>query len=189
MYLISVYFDDRTNKTLQRYIDRIASATGNGFMVENNVPPHMTISSIEAKSVDVLLPTFESLEGRLSSDEIQLVSVGQLFPYVMYVMPVMNEYLLNFSRTVFDSYDALSAAHRETPLEALPESCREICISRYYRPLSWLPHITLAKTLDKVQMRKAFEVMQGCFVPFAAKVTEIGLAKVNPHEDVKRFVL
>lgn len=177
MYLISVYFDVRTNKTLQRYIDRIASATGNGFMVENNVPPHMTISSIEANSVDVLLPAFESLEGRLTSGEIQLVSVGQLFPYVMYVMPVMNEYLLNLSRTVFDLYDALSAAHRE------------IRISRYYRPLSWLPHITLAKTLDKAQMRKAFEVMQGCFVPFAAKVTEIGLAKVNPHEDVKRFVL
>ena len=61
MYLISVYFDDKTNRILQRYINQIAERTGNAFMTEKNVPPHMTISSIEARSVDVLIPAFESL--------------------------------------------------------------------------------------------------------------------------------
>ena len=173
MYLISVYFDDNTNRKLQRYIDQIALKTGNHFMTEHKVPPHMTISSIEARSVSVLQPAFESLRGTLTQGEIQFVSVGQLLPYVFYATPVMNAYLLKLS-------DCTYGAFKEIP---------ETSISRYYRPLSRLPHVTLGKTLDKEQMKKAFAVMQESFAPFSAKVVEIGLAKVNPHEDIVRFEL
>ena len=40
------------------------------------------------------------------------------------------------------------------------------------------------KKLDKEQMIKALEVLQDGFAPFDATITELGLAKVNPHEDV-----
>ena len=173
MYLISVYFDKHSNKILQRYIDQIALKTGNHFMTEHNVPPHMTISSIEARSVSVLQPAFESLRGTLTQGEIQFVSVGQLLPYVFYATPVMNSYLLRLS-------DCIYGAFKEIP---------ETSISRYYRPLSWLPHVTLGKMLDMEQMQKAFTVMQESFVPFSARIIEIGLAKVNPHEDIVRFEL
>ncbi len=173
MYLISVYFDEKTNKILQGYIDKIAAETGNEFMTKHNVPPHMTISSIEARNVDVLIPAFESLEGKLISGEIGFVSIGQLLPYVMYATPFMNEYLLELSRQVYEAF-------KEIP---------ETTVSRYYRPLSWLPHVTLGKTLDKEQMKRAFEVLQERFAPVTAKVVAIGLAKVNPHEDVRRFFL
>lgn len=49
--------------------------------------------------------------------------------------------------------------------------------------------MTLAKTLDKVQMRLALEEMQNDFQPFSAAIEKIGLAKVNPHEDVVSFIL
>ena len=124
MYLVSVYFDEKTNKILQRYIDKIAAATGNDFMTANHVPPHLTISSIEARNVEVLLEIFESLNGKLKSGEIQFVSVGQLLPYVMYATPVLNEYLLDLSKNVYDAFCDIP----------------ETTISRYYRPLSWLPH-------------------------------------------------
>ena len=65
----------------------------------------------------------------------------------------------------------------------------ETTLSEYYKPFSWLPHITLGKTLDKVQMQKAFQTMQENFIPFTARFGEIGLAKVNPHEDVAKFTL
>ena len=65
----------------------------------------------------------------------------------------------------------------------------ETKMSEYYKPFSWLPHITLGKTLNKVQMQKAFQAMQESFVPFTAQFDEIGTAKVNPHEDVARFKL
>ena len=173
MYLISVYFDENTNRILQRYIDQIAKKTGNTFMTDNHVPPHMTLLSIEARNERVLIPAFEALQSELITGEIQFVSVGQLLPYVIYATPVLNEYLLSLSQSVFGKY------------KDIPETA----ISKYYHPFSWLPHVTLGKTLDKEQMRKAFEAMQDSFTPFHAKVTDIGLAKVNPHSDVMRYKL
>ena len=201
MYLISVYFDDHANKILQRYIDEVAKATGNTFMIDHKVPPHMTISSIEAKSVDVLRPAFESLAEKLAftrtrtgnsslgnnvqgnfnqsnsnqsnsnlgeSNKIQIVSVGQLLPYVLYATPVLNEMLQDLQEVVYDTF----------------KDIEDTDISRFYQPYSWLPHITLGKKMDKEQMISAIKVMQEKFAPLEAIITKIGLAKVNPHEDV-----
>ena len=173
MYLISAYFDDNANRILQGYIEKIASVSGNTFMIDNNVPPHLTISAIEARNIDVLVPGFDSLKGELTQGEIQFVSIGQLLPYVIYTTPVLNEYLQNMILTVNDAY-------KDVP---------ETSISKFYKPNSWLAHTTLGKTLSKEQMLDAFSIMQTSFAPFKATVTEIGLAKVNPHMDVERFSL
>lgn len=173
MYLISVYFDEKTNRILQRYIDQIAGKSGNSFMTKHHVPPHMTISSIEARNANVLVPAFESLREELVCGDIEFVSVGQLFPYVFYATPILNEYLLDMSKKVFCAFSQIP----------------ETTISRFYQPFSWLPHVTLGKTLTKEQMQIAFSVLLDSFAPFTAEVTEIGLAKVNPHEDVARFAL
>ena len=172
MYLISVYFDEKANKELRRYINMIAEATGNTFMTDNDVPPHMTISSVEARSADVLMPAFDKVKDEITSGDIQFVSVGQLLPYVMYVTPVLNEYLQKMQEKIYDGIKDIS----------------DISVSRFYKPYSWLPHVTIGKKLNGEQMKKAFEIMQKHFSPFDAKVTEIGLAKVNPHKDVKRYI-
>lgn len=130
MYLISLYFDEKTNRLLQRYIDKIAQQTGNTFMIDHQVPPHMTVSAVEARSAEQLRSAFEDLCGRLSQGKIRFVSIGQL-----------------------------------------------------------LPHVTMGKTLSKEQMAVAFGVLQEVFVPFDALVTEVGLAKVNPHADIVRTKL
>ena len=82
MYLISAYFDQRTTRILQKQIDRIARETGNTFMTQNHVPPHMTISAIEARNVEVLVPAMDALQGKIECGPVQFVSVGQLLPYV-----------------------------------------------------------------------------------------------------------
>ena len=97
MYLISAYFDQRTTKILQKQIDRIARETGNTFMTQNHVPPHMTISAIEARNVEVLVPAMDVLQGKIECGPVQFVSVGQLLPYVCYAMPVLNRYLQGLS--------------------------------------------------------------------------------------------
>ena len=173
MYLVSAYFDPVSTKRLQAWIAQIAAASGNHYMLEKQVPPHLTLSAVEARSADVLTPALRPLEGRLCRGAVQFVTVGQLFPYVLYTMPVLNAYLQDLSL-------AVSAA-----VSGIPETA----VSRYYRPHSWLPHVTLAKTLSPEQMRLAFAVVQENFAVFQAQVTELGLAKVNPHDDVLRFEL
>lgn len=168
MYLISAYFDERTNQTINRYIRQIAEKTGNTFMPDNQVPPHMTISSVEARQGEVLFPCLETLRDRLSSGEISIVSVGMFFPYVIYLTPVLNDYLLELSQKIYDA------------VQDIPE----VNVSRFYQPLKWLPHITMAKTLTKEQMQAAFAVMQDRFAPLEAHIIKLGVAKTNPHEDL-----
>lgn len=173
MYLISAYFDAQTNKVIERYIRQIADHTGNTFMTENHVPPHLTISSVEARQGEGLIPYLEDLQGCLSQGSVRFVSIGMFFPYVMYLTPVLNAYLQGLSQRIYD-------AVCEIP---------ETEVSKFYQPMEWLPHITLGKTLTREQMRIAFEVMQDRFAPFAGTVTSIGLAKTNPHEDLLRITL
>ena len=175
MYLISAYFDENTNKILKHLQQKIADKTGNDFMIRNNVMPHLTISAIEARNVDVLIPAFEKVcrEKLQPLDEkgvvnvnntINIVSVGQLFPRVIYAAPVFNEYMMNLSISIYNEFTTIP----------------ETNISKFYQPYSWMPHITLGKCLDKEQMRQAFAVLQDLFMPIDGWIAKIGLSTVNP---------
>lgn len=173
MYLISVYFDDKSNKIISNYINKIAQKTGNTFMTDNHVPPHLTIMSVEAREEKKLTEVMEQLERSLTKGQIHLVSVGVLLPYVLYAAPVLNLYLEDMIEQVHDM------------VKHIPE----VRMSRYYQPMQWLPHITLGKKLSKEQMQEAFSVMQELFAPMEVTVAEIGLAKTNPHQDLIRVEL
>ena len=179
MYLISAYFDENTNKILKHLQQKIADKTGNDFMIRNNVMPHLTISAIEARNVDVLIPAFEKVcrEKLQPLDEkgvvnvnnaINIVSIGQLFPRVIYVAPVLNEYMMNLSISIYNEFTTIP----------------ETNISKFYQPYSWMPHITLGKCLDKEQMRQAFAVLQNLFMPIDGQIAKIGLSTVNPYREV-----
>ena len=93
MYLISAYFDAQSNKVLNRYIKQIAEKTGNRFMISHQVPPHMTISQIEARSEAVLIAHFQKLQTELCKGSVEIASIGMMMPYVIYAMPVFNHFL------------------------------------------------------------------------------------------------
>lgn len=173
MYLISAYFDAQSNKVLNRYIKQIAEKTENRFMLSHQVPPHMTVSQIEARSEHLLIAHFYKLQDELHKGSIEMASIGMMMPYVIYAMPVFNQYLLDLSMDVYCAFNQID----------------ETKISKYYKPMSWIPHITLGKTLTKEQMLGAVSILQDGFVPMTAEITEIGLARVNPHEDIVRFTL
>lgn len=173
MYLVSIYFDDKTNKRIQKYINQVAEKTGNTFMIEGNVPPHITISAFETQQEEDVLGTLEEVVKKLSSSQLTWASVGQLFPYVIYVAPVLNEYLHEISVEICNALSQVEG----------------VKISPYYQPFQWLPHTTIGKTLSKEQMKIAFEVMQNSFQVFRGKVVKIGLAKPNPHRDIASWEL
>lgn len=173
MYLVSVYFDEKSSRVISRYIEKIADKTGNTFMTDNHVPPHLTIASVETKDETGLMEKMNVLKERLRKGKIQLVSVGALFPYVLYITPVLNQYLEQMAEEVHKQLTELT----------------DIKLSRYYQPMQWLPHLTVGKKLTKEQMREAFSLMQEHFVQMEVSVTEIGLAKTNPHKDIVRIEL
>lgn len=173
MYLISIYFDEKTNNRIQRYMNRVAEESGNTSMIEAKVPPHITISAFETRMEHEAVRLLEKNVARLKSGTLTWVSVGVFLPYVLYLAPVLNEYLHGLSS---DIYKMLSEKE-------------EISVSKYYRPFQWLPHTTIGRKLSAEEMQTAFRVMQEQFGVFSGQVIEIGLARTNPHEDIVRIKL
>lgn len=173
MYLVSIYFDEKTNRTIQNYINQVAKKTGNTFMIEGKVPPHITISAFETKREEVVIEKLELAVKKMNQGSVQWVSIGAFLPYVLYLSPVLNEYLYGLSEKVFKSMDGTD----------------ETKISLYYRPFQWVPHTTIGKKLTKEEMLTGFEVLQKSFAMFQGKVTKIGLAKTNPYQEIKDWEL
>lgn len=169
MYLISIYFDENTEKRLRSFIKGVAHATDNTFMLDHHVPPHITVAAVETKHEDLLFACVEEVVKRIEICDIQFVSVGTFGSQVIFVQPVLNEYLYKLVETFTQEVGQIE----------------ETICSPYYQPFHWLPHCTIGKQLSKEQMLQAFEVMQKQFVPVDGKVVRIGVAKTNPHRDIK----
>lgn len=173
MYHISIYFDDKTNQKIHSYIKQIADKTGNTFMIDRNVPPHITISAFETKSEEDAIKRVETCAKILSQGEIYFATVGEFFPYVIYVSPVLNEYLHKMSVAIHTQITEIV----------------DVSVSRFYQPHQWFPHVTVGKTLSQEEMRSAFEIMQNQFGDFKGTVTRIGLAKTNPYRNLVEYTL
>lgn len=173
MYLISIYFDEKTNKRIQSYINQVAKQTGNHFMLEGKVPPHITLSSLETQNEQQVVAALAKTVASKQTGTLQWASVGQFFPHVIYIAPVLSEYLHGLSQTVFDNLKSIEG----------------VSISPVYRPFQWMPHATIGKKLSKEEMKLAFETMQGSFGMFDGEVVEIGLAQTNPYCDIARWKL
>lgn len=165
-YAIVLYFDDKTNAILQDLIDKIAEATGNSYMTDNRIPPHITIGDLFGEQK----PDISKLAKEIKSAEITFDSIGCFEPYVFYIAPKMNGYLKSCNITS-DEYIKASG-HEENEL---------------YSPDNWQPHITLATKLNSEQLQRAFSLT----VPtaFVGRTEEIALVKCNPYREIDRYFL
>jgi len=173
-YLVSLYFDDKTNKQILKYMTTVAEVTGNDYMLEHKVPPHITISSFEvdeeanSNTVSQLVQKFNGVFQNISGGVIQWVGTGAFMTSTLYLAPVLNEYL---QKLMEDVYTVVSAD-------------RYIKLSKYYQPFQWLPHTTIGKKMDAVQLAEAFVSVQSNFKVITGNVMKIGIAKASPYEDI-----
>ena len=169
MYLISIYFDEKTDKRIRSYMSQIAKHTGNTVMIQGEIPPHLTISAFAADSEGTAREIFRKVSRNVTAGNLQWVAVGAFLPRVIYLSPVLNEYLQNISEIIYKEV----------------VSSENVTLKGNYRPYGWVPHATLAKHLTKDQMKIAFEILQNQFGPFDGSVVKIGLARTNPYKDIE----
>lgn len=198
MYHVSIYFDKKTEIRIRDYMRKIAEATGNAYMLEAAVPPHITLSALECEKEEVLVKRLEAfITGKaepvtedmsptdkkarannaslsaMQAGTLTWVSVGTFFPGVIFLQPVLNEYLQGLAQQVYLSVKDVEG----------------VKVRPCYKPFSWLPHSTVAKKLTPTQLQQAFQVMQQEFAVFEGSVVCIGLAKMNPHREIASWEL
>ncbi len=174
MYLISLYFDEETNERMYEYIKNVSVKSGNTFMTDNQVPPHVTISAFGC-SENSLVKICDAMDKKIDNEgEVYFATLGQFMPHVIYTAAVVNEYLHELSQDIYN---------------ILCDAGEDVKVSRYYRPFQWVPHVTIAKTLTKEQMMLAFTELLNTWGAHKGRVIKIGLAKTNPYENIKLWML
>lgn len=173
MYLVSLYFDAKTDNKIRNLIKLVARKSGNLFMIEEKVPPHITIAAIESKDEAQLVECLHGICDQLEQGQITWGSVGTFLPYVIYIAPILNQYLHEVSVQFNSKLATLDG----------------VKLRQNYQPFSWIPHTTIAKKMSPEEMRVAFEVLQTSFGVMEGNVVRIGLAKTNPYREVASWKL
>lgn len=170
MYLVTLYFDEKTNEKICELIAQAAEASGNTDMLDHSVPPHITLAVFESKEKEeVLVQRLDAALEEVASGKLMWVSVAAFFPHILFLAPVLNEYLSALSEKVCCSLE-------------VDETTK---VQECYRPYNWLPHTTVARKLSKRQMQEAFVALQECFHPFEGNITRIGLSTGSPKREFK----
>ncbi len=154
-------------------IDKVAKKTGNDFMIEGKVPPHITITAFETKREEEALGHLQAVASKLTQGNLRWVSIGTFLPNVIFAAPVLNEYLQNLIQIIYGQMECVD----------------ETIMNPFYKPFQWVPHTTIGKMMTKEQVQTAFAVLQEQFVPFEGTVVKIGLAKTNPYTELALFEL
>ena len=168
MYLVSLYFDDDTSKKIQSLINKAAAKSGNNFMTDGNVPPHITIASFQTNEERKVIELLDEKIKHIKRGIITFASIGVFKSSVIYLAPVLNEYLHDLSAVINEEISSLE----------------NISISKYYLPFQWIPHATIGKKLSSEQLILAFQELVKDFVIFNGTVNRIGLSKTNPLRDI-----
>lgn len=178
-YLISLYFDDNTNKQIYGYMEKVAAVTGNDYMLANQVPPHITVSSFEVDA-NVENDIIKQLEDMISMalqditvGDVQWVGSGAFMKSVLYLTPVLNAYLQDVMERIYDAVADFPNVEE----------------SKFYRPFQWLPHTTIGKKMSTEELIDGFGVVQSDFRILQGKIIRIGLAKASPYEEIAEWKL
>lgn len=167
-YAIVLYFDDTTNKTIGNMIERTAALSGNSYMLDINIPPHVTLGCFFSDEQSDLPGKVESFAKSVTPIKVTFHSIGAFEPYVLFISPVKDERLTQLNALLHES---------------LLNSC-EPAENANYLPDRWMPHCSLAVRLDAEQFAKAKAIESEIDLPFTARVTKIALAICNPYNEV-----
>lgn len=172
-YLISLYFDEKTDKIFRDYIKQVADDCGNTFMTDHQVPPHITVAAFESEDEESVITAAENCVKELESGMLQWVSIGALPSGVLYTAPVLNAYLQTVSEKIFEQI----------------KNIENVKISRLYQPFQWFPHTTVAKKMTKEEIATGFASLQSAFTYREGKAARIGLATKQPYREIKEWKL
>ena len=172
-YAVTLEFDKETESKIQELIDEVADATGCDHMKRSNIPPHVTVSALVSNNEAALLSEMESIAEAMNKGSVWFANIGAFNPLVIYLGPVMNEFLQDTCRTVNErllKYAQIGNRGR-------------------YLPNQWVPHAAIAVKLTPDALKEAFAIVQEKFTAFGATAEKIVLARAEPYEELRSWKL
>lgn len=176
-YAVSLFPDDGGAERIRGICGGLSRATGNGFMVQNDVPPHLTLGIFHA--ADEELSQMEecfrefALKARncISNLCLDFCGVDSFLDKVIFLRLQKDEPLCFLNRILHESF----LLHFESG------------DNRNYLPQNWCPHIALGVKLSHDQFEKGMEFLGSISTPDKCRIVSVGLARCNPYTPLFHF--
>ena len=172
-YAVSLHFTQDVNDIISAATKEIAQLTGNTFMLDNKVPPHVTIGAFHADKQDEskLLQLVQDFAKTQAPGTIRFTTPGDFNQKVLFLKPQKDDYLTNINKAL---HQIMLPHFKEGE-------------NGYYLPDMWFPHTTLATRLNQTQFSQAFQIANKITLPLEAKVQDIGVYLCSPFAELKRY--
>jgi len=173
-YAVVFYFDEITEEKIGSLMVKTADATGNKYMVDNKIPPHITISLFQYnEDINTIISIIENNISIFKKGNILLASIGIFNPAVVFLAPVITNYLVESDKRINE----------------ILSSNDKIVLDKGYTENQWVPHISLAVKLNQSELMDGVKTLTQHFEVLDAKIIKVGLAECNPYRDIKVWEL
>ncbi len=174
-YAVSLHFSQKINDIVISTLQAIADETGNRFMIENKIPPHITVGAFHAARAEEakLLQHVEEFARGQKAGSVQFSEVGDFNGKVLFLKPDKNLFP--------------SKINKELHTLLLPEFKK--AENGYYLPDIWFPHTTLATRLNQSQFSAAKEIAKQITLPLEAAIEELAVYQCSPFLELQKYKL
>jgi 2'-5' RNA ligase len=162
---INICFDVDTTNRIASFQQTLADSGISDYAAWLGYPPHITLARLDGAQPETLIPAATRVLTQLRTVKIGLGALA-LFggnEPVVWIAPVPNLALLD--------------AHRQLCIDLEPLSVHE-----HYRPLSWMPHVTLAAGLDRNKAVAAISALLPDFSPMVVIPSRIEVVSFPPAQ-------
>jgi 2'-5' RNA ligase len=173
-YAVMLYFDENTDNTIKKYIEKLEPLTNNKYMLDHNMPAHITLAmwnseydysekikeyAQKSQTFDV---AFESI-GFFNRDERHI-----------FLAPVKS--------------DSLSALH-DGLYEAINLPDEKDYIDIYKNNDIWVAHTTIAYQVNDGRFSETLAQSSKIKLPIVAKAKSLAIAVCCPFKELAAFPL
>lgn len=179
-YAVTLYFDPESTTLIRSAISHLAEICGNDYMIQNEVPPHLTLGMFHASDADLeklenLFRDFSKKAGR--TFPVDFSGADSFMDKVIFLSLKKDSPTFTFLKDLNSSLHEMFIPHFEAG------------DNRNYLPQNWVPHIALAVKLSHSQFEKGISLFEKSILPQSAKVISLGLARCNPYKEILRISL
>ena len=174
-YAVSLHFPHDVSSIITSAVSSIADATGNHHIIENKIPPHITIGAFHASPAEEakLLQLVEAFAENQKPGIVHFTEIEHFKGKVLFLKPEKDDFL--------------SILNAELHAILLP--LFEKAENGFYLPEIWFPHTSLATRLNPNQFEKAKEIASQITLPLTAEIHEIGFYQCSPFLELKKIRL
>lgn len=168
-YSISLFFDEEGQDYLNDLIKQVAHVTGNNYMVDNEVPPHITLGMFKTDNthIDGLITIVEKVAK--VSGEIKLRNLE--------AVTFRNKLLIIKPDDCAGSLlNLLNKELHTRCLQKFSPGCNNLYIPEFF-----FPHIAIASGLTNIQMIKAIDYIKYKLHNVELQIKTISLARRHPY--------